>query len=66
MKIEHEIIKWLLDISKYVITAVIISSFLMGLRETWQIYVFGGLISVAIFSAAVFASKYLKKREQNT
>ena len=47
MKIKEELAKWLLDIGKYVATAVLITSFLGDLRESWMIYVFG-LITVFV------------------
>jgi len=65
MKIEHEIIKWLLDISKYVITAVIISSFLMGLGRTWQVYMFGFIIAGLVFTGAIVMNKRLKIKENS-
>ena len=60
MKINEEIVKWLMDVSKYVLSAVVISSFLTGLKQTWMIYVFGLVISGIIFAAAILYAKHLK------
>jgi uncharacterized membrane protein len=39
--------KWLMDISKYIVTAVILSSFFKGVEEETVVYV-GGIIAVII------------------
>ena len=45
--ISKEFGKWLMDIAKYVVTAIVISSFLGSFGETWLIYVFGILTATA-------------------
>lgn len=40
-----ELGKWLLDIAKYITTAVILTSLFSGVEQKWIIYV-GGLIAV--------------------
>ena len=54
---------WFLDISKYVLTAIVISSFLANLRETWMIYVVGALVASACFGVAAWISIKNKKKE---
>jgi len=39
--------KGLIDVSKYVLTAVIITTFLGGIEQMWKIYVVGFLIALA-------------------
>ena len=46
-----ELGKWALDISKYVATAVIITTFLGGIEHSWLIYLVG--FSIAILSFIV-------------
>jgi len=65
MKINEEIVKWLMDVSKYVVTAVVISSFLTGLKEVWMIYVLGLLISGMAFGGALLYARYLKINQKN-
>ena len=48
MKVKEEIGKWMLDVAKYVATAVVISSFLAEFAEKWIVYAIG-LITVALF-----------------
>ena len=42
--IQKEVGKWLMDIAKYVATAVIISGFLGRFEQTWVMYAIGGSI----------------------
>ena len=39
--------KWLMDIAKYIATAVILTSVFGGIKETWVIYV-GGMSTIAV------------------
>ena len=39
--------KWLMDIAKYIATAVILTSVFGGIKETWVIYV-GGMSAIAV------------------
>lgn len=48
MKVREEIGKWLMDVAKYVATAVLITSFLGEFEEKWVVYLLGGL-AVIVF-----------------
>jgi hypothetical protein len=43
-----ELGKWLLDVAKYVATAVLISSFLGGLNPKWMMYVCGSAVVISL------------------
>lgn len=47
MKVREEIGKWLMDVAKYVATAVLISTFLGEFTSRWVIYVIG-ILSVIL------------------
>ena len=64
MDISKEIVRWLMDVSKYVITAIVISSFLTGLGETWMIYAFGTFVSATCFGGAIWLAKYIKDKNK--
>ncbi|GAB6011015.1 DUF6722 family protein [Viscerimonas tarda] len=36
--------KWLMDIAKYIVTAVIVSSFFNGVKEEQFVYIVGGIV----------------------
>jgi hypothetical protein len=42
---KNEFGKWLMDIAKYVVTAIIISSFLGSFGEIWMVYAIGFLVA---------------------
>ena len=65
MKIGEEIVKWLMDVSKYVMTAIVISSFLTDLGETWMVYVFGSLVSGVCFGGGIWLAKKQKQANDN-
>ncbi len=46
-----ELGKWLMDVGKYVTTAVIVSSFLSSFEETWKLYIIG--IAIAILTVGL-------------
>jgi len=54
---KKEIGKWLMDVAKYVATAVIISSFLGSFEQKWAVYVVGTSIVVVGFSLGVYFIK---------
>ena len=56
---EKEFGKWLMDIAKYVVTAILISSFLGSFGETWMVYAFG-VITASLFLTAGLL--YLNKK----
>ena len=60
--LEIEIGKWLLDVSKYVATAVIITTFLGGIEKIWLIYLVGVIISGICFYGGVRLMKNKPKK----
>ena len=44
---KQEFGKWLMDIAKYIATAVILTTVFGGIQERWVIYV-GGLLAIAV------------------
>lgn len=59
--------KWLMDIAKYIVTAVVLSSF-FGEASTWVVYLGGGLsMLVALFCGLYLVSdEPLKITKNNT
>ena len=61
MKVREEIGKWLMDVAKYVATAVLITSFLGEFSSRWVVYLLGGLAVIVFlgmglwFIAKIFA-----------
>jgi hypothetical protein len=51
---KKEIGKWLMDVAKYVATAVLISSFLSEFEKKWMIYVVGGVIVSACLLTGLY------------
>jgi len=47
---KNEFGKWLMDIAKYVVTAIIISSFLGSFGKIWMVYAIGFIVA-AVFLA---------------
>jgi len=62
MRVKEEFAKWLLDIGKYVATAVLITSFLGDLGEKWMIYGFGILVVVSSLVGGLLIVKNLNKK----
>jgi hypothetical protein len=54
--------KWLMDIAKYIITAVILSSVFGKSDNESVVYIGGGILSIVI----VFWGLYLQKDSKNT
>jgi hypothetical protein len=54
---KKEIGKWLMDIAKYVATAVLISSFLSGFERKWVVFVVGLSIVITCFFAGLYFIK---------
>jgi len=65
VKIGEEIVRWLMDISKYVMTGIVIGSFFTDLNKTWMIYTFGSFISALAFCLAVWLAKKLNNNNEN-
>jgi hypothetical protein len=51
---KKEIGKWLLDVAKYVTTAIIISSFLGSFEQKWLVYTLGGIIILLCFLTGLY------------
>ena len=54
--------KWLMDIAKYVLTAVIISTAFSGMGEIWM-YVIAGIIVTAIVGLGLWLIRDKQKEE---
>jgi ABC-type transport system involved in multi-copper enzyme maturation permease subunit len=52
---KKEIGKWLMDVAKYIATAVLISSFLGGFQQKWVMY----LVGIFTVILALFVGLYL-------
>ena len=60
-----ELGKWLLDVAKYLATAVLISSFLGGFEQTWVMYAIGITAFVAcLVIGLLLINKYNKKNKK--
>jgi hypothetical protein len=53
MTLGAKISDWLFDVVKYVLTAVLITSFLGSFQDTWKLYVFGAVVVTISFILAV-------------
>ena len=54
MKVKEEIGKWLMDMAKYVATAVLISTFLGDVSSRWVVYVTGILAVILLMWLGVW------------
>lgn len=54
---------YFLDVSKYILTGVVISSFFNEIENRWLIYLFGILAAVGIFILGIYFSKKKDKDE---
>lgn len=61
MKVREEIGKWLMDVAKYVATAVLITSFLGEFEEKWLVYTIGILTVILCF----FGGLWFIRRRSN-
>ena len=65
LEIKKELGKWLMDISKYITTAVVLSSIFGGITETWKILSLGFFtIAVSIITGLVLI-RSAEKEEKN-
>ena len=60
-KTNEKIGDWLMDIAKYIITAVVITSFLGSFGDTWKVYVFG-ITTATLF--LVIGLLYINKKRK--
>jgi biotin transporter BioY len=61
---KKELSKWFLDVSKYITTAFLISTFLGGINERWLVYV----ISIAAIIVTMLIGLWLlnnKEKKEN-
>lgn len=56
-----EIGKWLMDVAKYVATAVLITSFLGEIQEKWIVYTIGILSVISCLAAGLFLIRERKE-----
>jgi len=64
INLSEKIADWLFDIAKYVTTAVLISSFLAGFKDTWILYVTGAVVVGCAFLGAVRIIKKINKKTE--
>ena len=62
-KMKKELGKWLMDIAKYITTAVVLSSIFGDVQEKWVIYVGGSLSIVVTLLAGLWLVKDKKEGE---
>ena len=63
---KKELGKWLMDISKYITTAVVLSSIFGGITETWKILTLGFItISASIITGLLLIRSSEKEEKQN-
>ena len=60
-KTNEKIGDWLMDIAKYIVTAVVITSFLGSFGDTWKVYAFGITIATFAFVAGLL---YINKKQK--
>ena len=60
---KKELGKWLMDIAKYITTAVVLTSIFGDVQERWIIYVGGSLAVIVTLLAGLWLVKEKKKRE---
>ncbi|MCL2027219.1 MAG: hypothetical protein FWG79_01910 [Bacteroidales bacterium] len=56
---------WFWDIAKYVITGIIITSFLGGFEEPVQLYTVSGIVVVGLILCGIFFHVLSKKNKNN-
>jgi hypothetical protein len=57
MNIKQEFGKWFLDVAKYVLTAMILSSMLEGLSQTWLVVGASALMMLCLIFGATLMRK---------
>jgi len=56
-KTNEKIGDWMMDVAKYVVTAVIISSFLGAFGEPWEVYTYGLIVALFFFFTGLLLFK---------
>ena len=64
MNMSEKVVDWLLDIAKYILSAIVITSFLADLRETWMIYALGITAAATCFLLAFLIAKKDKNKKK--
>lgn len=64
MKVREEIGKWLMDVAKYVATAVLITSFLGEFEEKWVVYMIGAITVILCFFWGVWFIHATNRKEE--
>ncbi|MCE8863984.1 MAG: DUF6722 family protein [Coprococcus sp.] len=59
---KKELGKWLMDIAKYITTAVVLSSIFGDVQEKWVIYIGGSLAIVVTLLAGLWLVREEKKK----
>jgi hypothetical protein len=59
---KKELGKWLMDIAKYITTAVVLSSIFGDVQEKWIIYVGGSLAIIVTLLAGLWLVREEKKK----
>ena len=59
---KKELGKWLMDIAKYITTAVVLSSIFGDVQEKWVIYIGGALAIVVTLLAGLWLVREEKKK----
>ena len=62
LRMKKELGKWLMDIAKYITTAVVLTSIFGEVQEKWVIYVGGSLAIVVTLLAGLWLVKDEKKK----
>jgi len=62
MKPREELAKWLMDIGKYIATAVLISSLLGDMKSQWMVYTFGVISVLGCLFGGLLIIKTLNKK----
>jgi len=60
---KKELGKLLIDVAKYVITAIIVSSFFKSFGDTWIIYVFGSITAGVLLTAGFWYLNQSNKKQ---
>lgn len=68
MNIKQEFGKWFLDVAKYVLTAMLLTSMIEGLSQTWILVATAAILFLSLAFGTLLMKKgneEEKKREQN-
>ena len=61
---KKELGKWLMDIAKYVTTAIILASFLGGLKELWLLYLLGAIVTLVTLTSGLLLIRLDQEEEK--